>query len=129
MDDLQDIVKKRLIEGGCQNVFEALPDGRRFPECIVLSWGLPRHRQIDYAGTEQVIQPLTVIVKRLSDPAAKNDAVQAREVLLAADLSCDDGSFDYIGIDIEPPRPMAWNESGRYVWALDSEITTQRKDF
>lgn len=127
--DLLQVVRDALKDGGLGDVFDSLPDGRRYPECTVLSYGLPSTRQVDYAGTEQTQQSVTVIVKRLTDPKAQVDAMAARCILTAADLSSRNGSYDYVGIDAEKPRPLEWNESGRYVWAFDSTITTQRKEF
>lgn len=129
MNDLLEVIKKRLSEEGMTDVFDTLPDGRQFPECIVLTFGLPTSEIIDYAGTERQSQRITVIVKRLTDPKSQLDATRARDILLHSNLESENGSYDFEGIDADPPRPMTWNESGRYVWAFDSVIKTQRKEF
>ena len=110
-------------------MFDSLPDGRRLPECIVVSFGIPEPKKVDYSGTERESIRVTILVKRLTDARAQADAVTAEEAMRKADLESDDGSYDLVGVSTNMPQPLPWNESGRYVWGFDTTITTQRKDF
>lgn len=126
--DILDVFKKRLKEGGLKDIFDALPDGRRYPEAIVLTIGMPTRRKVDYAGTTRETYRVTTIVKRMTDPSAKIDALTAEKIINKENLESENGSYILISFETEPPRPLPWQESNRYVWAFDTVITTQGKE-
>lgn len=129
MNDLLDVIKKRLKEGGLEDVFDSLPDGRTYPEAVALTFGIPEIVKSDYAGNIEESLRVTIIVKRLTDPKAKEDACAAERILRTSDLASENGSYELVSVQTESPRPLPWNESNRYVWALDAQVITGRKDF
>lgn len=128
-NDLLDTIKDALDKAGLGPVVPSLADGRSMPEAIILGFGVPSLRTIDYAGTQEETLRATVIVKRLSERHAQEDACRAQRALRFALLESENGSYCLKGIEIDAPQPLPWDESGRWVWAFDIRVTTTRKDF
>lgn len=129
MNDLIDVMKTRLREGGFSDVMDSLSDGRRFPEAVVLAFGTPERTIADYAGTERETLRVTTLVERRDDPKAHADAVAAEQILHGADLESINGSYKLVSAETSSPAPLPRTESGRYIWAFDTIVTTERKDF
>lgn len=127
--DLIDVVRGCLESAGLSPVFSKMPDGRRHPEATVVSFGVPAVEVVDYAGTERDVLRVTVIVKRISEERAMADAAEAERALRTSPLESQNGSYDLASVSAERPRPIPWDESGRYVYAFDAEFKTTRKDF
>lgn len=128
-NDLIDVIKGALDKEGLGPVVPSLADGRTMPEAVILGFGVPEQRRYDYAGTQEETLRVTVIVKRLSEIRAQEDAQRAERALRMAPLESDNGSYRLKSIDTDAPRPLPWDESGRWVWAFDIRATTTRKDF
>lgn len=126
--DLLDVMRKRLNEAGIQDVFNTMPDGRRYPESVTLAFGIPDRKTVYYDGTTTSPMRVTVIVKRVSEFAAMCDAQKAEAVLKSADLASENGSYQLDSVETTDAQPLPWDESGRFVWAFDVYIDT-RKDF
>lgn len=126
--DLLDVMRKRLQEAGISDVFNTMPDGRRFPESVTLAFGIPDRKTTYYDGTTSSPLRVTVLVKRVSEFDAMNTAEQAEAVLSSTSLDSEDGSYQLDSVETTDPRPLPWDESGRFVWAFDVYIET-RKDF
>lgn len=126
--DLLDVMRKRLNEAGIDNVFNTMPDGRRYPESVTLAFGIPDRKTVFYDGTTTSPMRVTVIVKRVSEFAAMCDAQMAEAALKSSPLDSEDGSYQLGSVETTDPQPLPWDESGRFVWAFDVYIDT-RKDF
>ena len=72
--DLLDVMRKRLNEAGIQDVFNTMPDGRRFPESVTLAFGIPDRKTVFYDGTTTSPMRVTVIVKRVSESESRGRA-------------------------------------------------------
>ncbi len=126
--DLLDVMRQRLEEAGIQHVFTTIPDGRKYPESVTLAFGIPDRKTLYYDGTETSPMRVTVIVKRKSEFDAMATAQEAEAVIRNSSLESENGSYDLDSIETTDPRPLPWDESGRFVWAFDVYIDT-RKDF
>lgn len=126
--DLLEVMGSRLNEAGISDVFLTMPDGRAHPECVVLAFGIPDRKVIYFDGTESSPLRVTVLVKRISEYEAMNTAQLAERTFKSSPLDSEDGSYELDSIDTTEPRPLPWDESGRFVWGFDVYIDT-RKDF
>ena len=126
--DLLEVMGKRLGEAGIKDVFLTMPDGRKYPECVVLAFGIPDRKTIYFDGTESAPIRVTVLVKRISEYDAMNTAQLAEYTLKTNPLDSENGSYDLDSVDTTEPMPLPWDESGRFVWGFDVYIDT-RKDF
>ena len=126
--DLLEVMRDRLNEAGIDGVFLTMPDGRANPECVVLAFGIPDRKVTYFDGSESAPLRVTVLVKRVSEYAAMNDAQTAERTLKAAPLDSQDGSYELDSVETTEPRPLPWDESGRFIWGFDVYIDT-RKDF
>lgn len=128
-NDLIDVVKAQLKEAGLTDVFTSPTDGSKHPECIVLAYGIPERSMTYYGGDEEDRLRITVIVKRISELAAMEDAAKAEEIMRTASLESLNGSYELVKVETDLPQQLPWDESGRFVWAFDSYVTTTRKEF
>lgn len=126
--DLLEVMGKRLGEAGISDVFLTMPDGRAHPECVVLAFGIPDRKVTYFDGTESAPLRVTVLAKRVSEYAAMNTAQLAERTLKGSPLDSEDGSYEIDSVETTEPRPLPWDESGRFVWGFDVYIDT-RKDF
>lgn len=126
--DLLDVIRKRLSDGGIEDVFTTMPDGRQYPESVTVAFGIPDRKVTYYDGTTTSPLRVTVIVKRVSEYAAMTTAQLAESILRTSPLDSENGSYELESIDTTDPQPLPWDESGRFVWAFDAYIDT-RKDF
>lgn len=126
---LLDAIGSRLTDAGIGPVVPSLSDGRALSEAVMLSFGVPERTTIDYSGSIREVLRVSVVVKRLSEARAMEDAALAQHALRRASLEPADGSFDLEKVEMDAPQPLPWDESGRWVWAFDIRVTTTRKDF
>lgn len=126
--DLLEVMGKRLNEAGIKDVFLTMPDGLKYPECVVLAFGIPDRKTIYFDGTESAPIRVTVLVKRISEYDAMNTAQLAESTLKTSPLDSEDGSYDLDSVETTEPMPLPWDESGRFVWGFDVYVDT-RKDF
>lgn len=126
--DLLEVMRDRLGEAGISDVFLTMPDGRAHPECVVLAFGVPDRKVIYFDGSESSPLRVTVLVKRISEYDAMNDAQTAERTLKTTPLDSMDGSYALDSVETTDPRPLPWDESGRFLWGFDVYIDT-RKDF
>lgn len=128
-NDLLDVFKMRLTEAGLTEVFTTMPDGRTHPEATVVAFGLPQRNVVDFSGTEEETLRVTTIVKRISEAKAMEDITEAEHIIRTSSMESQNGSYELVKVETDPPQAIPWDESGRFVWAFDSYITTTRKDF
>lgn len=127
--DLLEVMGNRLNEAGISDVFLTMPDGRAHPECVVLAFGIPDRKVIYFDGTESSPLRVTVLVKRISEYEAMNTAQLAERTFKSSPLDSEDGSYELDSIDTTEPRPLPWDESGRFVWGFDVYIDTRKEFF
>ena len=127
--DLLEVMGKRLEDAGISNVFLTMRDGRAHPECVVLAFGIPDRKVTYFDGTESTPLRVTVLVKRVSEYDAMNTAQLAERTFKTTPLDSEDGSYDLDSVDTTPPRPLPWDESGRFVWGFDVYIDTRKEFF
>lgn len=127
--DLLDVMKKRLNEAGFTDVYTKEPNGQKHANVIVLSFGIPDRKKRYFDGAEVSPTRVTVVVARVSELDAMNDAMTAERVLATSPLDSEDGSYSLTGFDSTTPRPIPLNDPGRFIWAFDVYIDTDnRKD-
>ena len=127
--DLIDVAASVLSRGGLPYVCTTLPSSSELPEATVIQMAEagPQERYMD--GTVSGPLAVTVLVKRESERAAQDDCALAASVLSRADLASVNGSYTLDGSVVGVPRPIQWDESGSWVWAVDVETDTTRKEF
>lgn len=124
--DLAQVLQHRVKDAGFDNVFLTAPSARQHPEFIVLSFGTPNRTQAYYDQTREIPVRVSVICLRLSEYDAMNDAT-ALEMMLAEDpLDSENGSYTLTGLETTAPRPIPWDESGRFAWVFDIDMTIER---
>lgn len=127
--DLLEVMGRRLEDAGISDVFLTMPDGRAHPECVVLAFGIPDRKVVYFDGTESSPLRVTVLVKRVSEYEAMNTAQIAERTFKTSPLDSEDGSYDLDSVDTTTPRPLPWDESGRFVWGFDVYIDTRKEFF
>lgn len=125
--DLMKVIKRKLEEDGVKNVYTHLPNGREHPDHVMLTYSIPERKIVDYSGMESAPYRVTAIITNRSINGASDTAQAVYETLRYASLESDDGSYDLESVDVTDPRPLPWDESGRYQYAIDAYIET-RKD-
>ena len=127
--DLIDVAAAALASAGLGSVRTTLPSSSECPEPTVLQMAEsgPQERYMD--GTVSGPLAVTVIVKRESERAAQDDCAAAASALSRADLASANGSYTLDGSVVGVPRPIQWDESGFWVWAVDVEADTTRREF
>ena len=120
--DLMQVIKAALEDAGISEVFTSPPDGRAHPERVVLSFGAPSRRTCYYDGDDMTPLRVTCLAVRYSEYEAMAAAQDCERIIRRADLSSRDDSYRLVSVDTAEPRPLPRDESGRYVWAFDTEI-------
>lgn len=128
-NDLIEVFKTRLREAGLEDIYSTMPDGRLHPECIVVFYGIPERSVKDYGGLEEEKLRITTIVKRIREIDAMEDAARAEYAITHSSLDSFNGSYELVSVEANRPQSLPWDESGRFVWAFDTTITTTRKEF
>jgi hypothetical protein len=128
-NDLLDVFKQALQSAGLSDIFTTMADGRAHPECVVVAFGIPERSVAYYGGEEEERLRVTTIVRRISELKAMEDATEAERAIRTTPLDSQNGSYELVKVETNPPQSLPWDESGRFVWAFDSYITTTRKDF
>ena len=120
--DYCDVIKARIEEAGITDVTRMLPDSTRHQEAVMVFPAEPetQSRYFDIFATRDFAA--TVLVKREGDEQAETDAWAISQALSVADLSSADGSYAVSSVEIGLPRPIAWDESGYYVWLVQVTI-------
>lgn len=124
--DLATSLQSEIKGLGFEHVFLKTPDSRKHPEFVCLSFGTPRRSVQYYDFTEDIPVRVTILCKRISELDAMDDAQRIADALTYNPIESENGSFQMSEIDVERPRPMVWDESGRYVWVFDVEMTIER---
>lgn len=124
--DLAQVLKETIKDAGFPGVFLTAPDSRKHAEFVVLSFGAPKQSEIYYDFAEEIPIRVTVLCKRISELDAMNDAHRIKELFEFNPPESGNGSFKTTGIEIDNPRPLVWDESGRFVWVFDMHISIER---
>ncbi len=124
--DLAQTLQATIKAEGFEHVFFTAPNSREYSEFVCLSFGTPRKSVQYYDFTEDIPVRVTVLCKRISELDAMNDAMRIADLLTYNPLESGNGSFLMSEIDVERPRPMVWDESGRFVWVFDVEMSIER---
>jgi hypothetical protein len=93
---------------------------------VVLSFGTPRQSETYYDLTEDAPMRISVICKRISELEAMLDARKIAESIEYGSLDSENGSYEVTDLEKSKPRPMPWDESGRWVWVFDINLTIER---
>ncbi|NGM17721.1 hypothetical protein GMI70_06915 [Eggerthellaceae bacterium zg-893] len=120
--DLLQVMADALEGAGIENVFPARPDGRAHPERTVLAFGAPGRRTGYYDGDDITPLRVTCVAVRVAEGDAMAAAQACEHTLRRADLASRDGSYRLVSAETTAPRPLPWDESGRFAWAFDTEI-------
>lgn len=121
--DLLDVIAAR-VEGavGC-SVFTTMPDARAAPESVTLAFGVPE-RQVSYFDfTETTPCRVTVIARRTRELDAMEDAMEAEWAIRRGPLDSANGSYAVRRVETTKPRPIPWDEAGKFVWCFDATVT------
>lgn len=124
--DLAQVLQGAIKAEGFEHVFLKLPDSRKHPEFVSLTFGAPKQAERYYDFTEDIPVRVTVLCKRISELDAMDDAERIADMLAYNPLESANGSFRMSAIDAERPHPLVWDESGRFVWAFDVNMTIER---
>lgn len=125
--DLLEVLKERVKDAGVKvPVFLTAPNAQKASECVVLSFGTPRPAETYYDLTEDIPIRVTVICKRISELDSMMDADRIRDALTYGSLDSENGSYEITDLEMTRPRPMPWDESGRFVWLFDINLTMER---
>lgn len=120
--DLLQVMMETLTSAGVSNVFTSQPDGRTYPERVVLAFGAPSRRTNYFDGDDVTPLCVTCIVVRVAEYDAMTTAQECERILRSEDLDSHNGSYQLVSVDTSVPRPLPWDESGRFVWAFDTDI-------
>lgn len=120
--DYCDVIARRIREAGVAGVTRRMPDDAREQEAVMVFPAAPeeRRRYFDVFATRDLAA--TILIKRESDARAEEDAWAVSQALARADLSSMDGSYTASSAEVGLPRPIAWDETGYYVWLVQATI-------
>jgi len=120
--DYCDVIAQRLREANISDVTRKLPDSTRQQEAVMVFPAEPveQTRYFDLFASRDLMA--NVLVKRESDEQAEAEAWLVSQTLARADLRSTDGSYMVSSAEIGLPRPVAWDESGYYVWLVNVTI-------
>lgn len=125
--DLLTVLKERIQEAGVEApVCLTLSNSQKMSECVVLSFGTPRQGEVYYDLTEEAPMRISVICKRISELKSMEDARKISEAIEYGSLDSENGSYEVTDLEKNRPRPMPWDESGRWVWVFDINLTIER---
>lgn len=121
--DLLDVVRGLVeTEVDCP-VLPTMADSRLYPEAVVLTFGTPERQVGYYDMTETTPCRITVIAKRTAELDAMADAMAAERAIRRGPLDSLNGSYAVRRVETSKPRPIPWDEAGKYVWCFDATIT------
>lgn len=124
--DLAQVLQTKIKDAGFSEVFYTLPDSRKHAEFVVLSFGTPKQSEIYYDFSEEIPIRVSVLCKRISELDAMNDAQRIKELFEFDPPESANGSFVTTSLEVDNPRPLVWDESGRFVWVFDMHISIER---
>lgn len=125
--DLLEVLKQRVEEADVGvPVCLTAPSSQKVNECVVLSFGTPRSSETYYDLTEDIPVRITVICKRISELDAMQNATSIRDSLTYGSLDSENGSYEVTDLEMTRPRPMPWDESGRFVWLFEINLSMER---
>lgn len=125
--DLLSVLKQRVADAGVDApVHLSLANAQKVPECVVLSFGTPKQGDVFYDFEEDAPVRVTVICRRMSELQSMMDASSISEAIDFGSLDSGNGSYEVTNLEKGRPRPMPWDESGRWVWLFDINLTIER---
>lgn len=124
--DLATAIQETIKEAGFEEVFLKKPDSREHPEFVSISFGTPAAPEVYYDLSEEIPLRVTVLCKRISELDSMNDALRISDLFEFSPPESRNGSFVTTEIEVAKPRPMLWDESGRFVWVFDMNINIER---
>lgn len=126
--DLTQVIAKRIEDAGLGKAYTKQPNAKKVSESIVVILGAPTRENFYFDGSRDVIQMVSVYVKRREEDAAASIADKVGDVLREADLTSENGSYELTSAITFTAHPFAFDPSGFFIWAIEAEISMTRKD-
>lgn len=121
--DLLDVIAS-TVRGAVEcPVFTTMADAREHPESVTLAYGVPERQVSYFDATETTPCRVTVIARRTRELDAMGDAMEAERAIRRGPLDSANGSYALRRVETTKPRPIPWDEAGKFVWCFDATIT------
>lgn len=124
--DIANVVQDTIKEEGFECVLLQAPDARKHTEYVRIMFGTPGETTTYYDESEDIPLRITVLCVFKSELASMLNAQRIERAIRERSLDSRNGSYNITGLRTDKPRPMLWDQSGRFVWVFDINISIER---